>query len=140
LRLYPVAPGGEPGGANTSVGTTLFWAPSPDPVLGYHVYRATTANAKFIRLTGAPTPNTSFVDSGPVPGATYMVRAVKLETTPSGSYYSASQGKFWTAGNQPTRASQRIAASPPATSAVQSGTPRASEVFPHPAPAGGASL
>jgi len=140
LRLHPVAPGGDLNGAYTTAGATLVWAPSPDRVIGYHVYRATTAHAKFARLTKAPTPNPWFADSDPVPGATYMVRAVKLENTPSGSYYNASQGMFWTAGDRPARASQSIAASPPATSAVQSGTPRASEVFPHPAPPSGASL
>jgi hypothetical protein len=112
LRLHPVAPGGDLNGAYTTAGATLVWTPSPDRVIGYHVYRATTAHAKFARLTNAPTPNPWLVDSDPVPGATYMVRAVKLETTPSGSYYNASQGMFWTEGDQPARASQSIAALP----------------------------
>ena len=96
LRLHPVAPASALGGATSFDTTTLLWRPSSDRVIGYHVYRATSANARFIRLTGAPTLGTSFVDPAPVSGATYMVRAVKLENTPSGSYYNASQGIFWT--------------------------------------------
>ncbi len=103
LRLHPVAPGGALRSTATTVGTSLAWAPSPDHVVGYHVYRATPANAEFTRLTDAPVPNTSFVDSDPVPDATYMVRAVKLEITPSGSYYNASQGIFQTPGDDLVR-------------------------------------
>ena len=126
LRLHPVAPGGALAGANTPAGARLAWAPSPDRVIGYHVYRATVAVPAFTRLTNAPTPNTSFVDSNPVPDATYMVRAVKLEDTPSGSYYNASQGIFWTAGDHPEPAGVSLAHLPPATTVARVGFPLAS--------------
>lgn len=98
LRLLPVAPPASLGGSLAGTSATLGWTPSPDPVLGYHVYRAASASGPFTRLTGALLTGTTFVDVSAPAGATYMVRAVKLETTPSGSYYNASQGLFWTVG------------------------------------------
>ena len=103
LRLHPVAPVSGLGGANTSHSTVLTWTPSPDRVVGYHVYRASSANAAYARLTDTPVSNPSFVDRESMMGATYMVRAVKLESTPSGTYFNASQGLFWTAGDNLAR-------------------------------------
>jgi hypothetical protein len=114
LRLHPVAPGGELAGARIADGTALAWAPSPEAVAGYHVYRATPAHPAFVRLTREPEADTMFVDADGVAGATYMVRAVKLESTPSGSYYNASQGMFWSAGDSLAGAGDRGAAPPPA--------------------------
>src|SRR5207302_6996296 len=58
-------------------------------------------NGPFTRLTGSLLTAATFVDASAPSGATYMVRAVKLENTPSGSYYNASQGIFWSAGGAP---------------------------------------
>lgn len=98
LRLHPVAPVSSLSGAATAGQLTLNWAASPDTsIVGYHVSRAISASGPFIRLTSSLVGITSFTDSGALPGATYMVRAVKRETTPSGSYFNASQGIFYTA-------------------------------------------
>jgi hypothetical protein len=82
--------------ALTSAGTVaLNWTASSDAVEGYHVYRAPSATGPFTRLTASLLPGTSYSDPGLSPGSnTYMVRAVKLESTPSGTYYNASQGLF----------------------------------------------
>ncbi|MBI3885758.1 MAG: glycoside hydrolase family 9 protein [Opitutae bacterium] len=101
LRLFPVAPPASLGGSLAGTSVTLAWTPSPDAVLGYNVYRATSANGPFTRVTGSLLAATTFVDASAPAGATYMVRAVKLETTPSGSYYNASQGLFWSVGGAP---------------------------------------
>ncbi|PYM09786.1 MAG: hypothetical protein DME18_17435 [Verrucomicrobia bacterium] len=101
LRLHPVAPPVTLGGTAGTGIATLTWTPSSDSVSGYYVYRATSANGPFTRLTGSLLTAASFVDSSALSGATYMVRAVKLENTPSGTYYNASQGLFWTAGGSP---------------------------------------
>ncbi len=94
LRLHPVAP---PTGfvirTNTSGGLRLAWQPSPDPVVGYHVYRAATPAGPFARLTPGFGVTNEFVDPSGA-GQTYLLRAVKLEVTPSGSYYNLSQGVF----------------------------------------------
>jgi hypothetical protein len=95
LRLDPIAP---PSNLTTAVngnGVTLNWSPSSDSVAGYHVYRATSSTGQFTRLTTSLITGTSFVDAAPSAGSyTYMVRAVALQTTPSGSYYDPSQGAF----------------------------------------------
>jgi hypothetical protein len=124
LRLHPVAPVSALGGAATAHGTVLAWAASADRVVGYHVYRAPSATAAFTRLTPAPTPGTAFVDPAPPPGARYMVRAVKLEQTPSGSYFNASQGVFWAANDNFAHDDARRVHPPVAmltTSAIHSG-------------------
>ncbi|MBI1878670.1 MAG: hypothetical protein HYR94_10680, partial [Chloroflexi bacterium] len=65
------------------------------PVVGYHIYRAATAAGPFIRVSAVPVTGTSFTDTGPPAGdSTYMVRAIKLEDTPSGTYFNPSQGIF----------------------------------------------
>jgi hypothetical protein len=94
LRMHIVAP---PSGllvsTNSSGGLVLSWNASPDTVLGYHVYQGPTAAGPFTRLTSTLLTGTTYTD----PLATtnvYMVRAVKLEVSASGSYYNASQGIF----------------------------------------------
>jgi hypothetical protein len=92
LRLQIVAPPTE----LTATGATLTWTQSAETVEGYHVYRANPAGA-YIRLTTTPITTTTFTDPAPPDGdAAYMVRTYKLETTPSGSFYNASQGAFVT--------------------------------------------
>jgi hypothetical protein len=91
LRMHPVAP---PSNFSAS-GASLSWSASPDNVSGYLVYRAGSPNGPFTRLNDSFVQGTSFTDPGGASGnATYMVRAVKLEQTPSGTYYNPSQGVF----------------------------------------------
>lgn len=98
LRLNPVAPPSALTGASDAGQVHLNWTASPDPqVLGYQIYRAGTTHGPFVRLTTSPIATTSFTDPAAPAGATYLVRAEKLETTPSGSYFNASQGIFFTA-------------------------------------------
>ncbi|MCL4176666.1 MAG: hypothetical protein KJ072_02825 [Verrucomicrobia bacterium] len=97
LRMDPVAPPGALGGLSTGGGVTLTWPASADAVLGYHVYRSATPGGPFARLTGSPVPGNTFTDPTAAANTyTYMVRAVTLQTTPSGSYFNASQGAFVT--------------------------------------------
>ena len=105
LRLQPVAP---PSAVQTVVGkdgsVKLTWLASAEPVLGYHVYRATNTLGPFERITSEVATGLSFTDSPPATAAyTYMVRAVKLETSGSGSYFNASQGAFVTVNNDPAK-------------------------------------
>jgi hypothetical protein len=102
LRMDQVAPPGSlvaPSGTNAA---NLTWSGSSDPVVGYHVYRSASAAGPFARLTSSPIAATTYSDTGASAGTyTYMVRAVKLENTPSGSYYNASQGVFATISISP---------------------------------------
>jgi hypothetical protein len=71
----------------------LTWQASSDPVEGYHVYRAETLPETFERLTTTPLGDTTFVDTGALStNNVYMVRALRLQTTSSGSYYDLSCG------------------------------------------------
>lgn len=98
LRLLPLAPAGAVSGALSGSTAKIAWTTSTDAVLGYHVYRGTSASGPFVRITTAPVTNNSYTDTASATGLTYMVRAVKLEQTASGSYYNASQGVFWSTG------------------------------------------
>jgi hypothetical protein len=95
LRLYSVAPASGLSATAANGQVNLSWVASPDAtVAGYHVYRASSANGPFARLTSSLSAATSFTDSNAPASASYMVRAVKLETTPSGSYFNGSEGIF----------------------------------------------
>lgn len=96
LRMHVVAP---PSGLvleqHRDQRTVSFqWSPSSVSVLGYHIYRATDAYTPFQRLTTLPVADTLYTDPLPLTGddVRYMVRAVALETSGSGTYYNLSQG------------------------------------------------
>lgn len=108
LRLYPVVPPRNVTGGLSGTSATLAWQASGDAnIVGYHVYRAASAAGPFTRVTGAPISGLTYTDNGSWSGAVYQVRAIKLQTSPSGRYYNASQGAFWTAtgGSMPPPAS-----------------------------------
>ena len=103
LRLHMIDP---PTGLSATVAGSeahLAWeASASTDVLGYHVYRSDSRLGPYTRLTPALLGTTAYVDSTGGAGETWhMVRAVRLESSPSGSYYNASQGAFcsvdWTA-------------------------------------------
>jgi hypothetical protein len=95
LRMHPVSPPSNLSGNVDGTGAHLQWIGSPDTILGYHIYRAATAAGPFARLTGSFQAGTSFTDPS-LSGGTYMVRAIKLQTSSSGNYYNPSQGVFLT--------------------------------------------
>ncbi len=95
LRMHIVAP-------PTSVSATqinatnvnISWTASAEAVLGYHVYRRSNSTQTWQRISTGAVTGTSFVhDVSALTGTVrYMVRALKLETGYSGSYYNLSQG------------------------------------------------
>ncbi len=95
LRLEPIAPPSNFTAVPNGGSVALNWLPSTDSVVGYHVYRAVSSAGPFTRLTSSLLTGTSFTDTSPPGGSpTYMVRAVALQTNPSGSYYNPSEGVF----------------------------------------------
>jgi len=95
LRLDQLAPPSNLTATQLGSAVNLTWSPSPDPVIGYHVYRAPQSTGPFSRLTSSLISQTAFTDLNLSPGTyTYMVRAVTLQTTPSGTYFNPSQGIF----------------------------------------------
>ncbi|MEO1625796.1 MAG: hypothetical protein AAFV25_11615 [Bacteroidota bacterium] len=97
LRLYAYPNGHDLQAEQRQQEVQLNWRPSPDPeVLGYYIYRSTSPNEPFNLLTADWISDTSYTDSG-LAGmgdatATYILKAVKLEQSPSGSYYHLSLG------------------------------------------------
>jgi hypothetical protein len=97
LRMHPVMPAVNLAGVASSSGIQLNWSGSLDQVIGYNVYRATDPSGPFARLNDSPLGGTTFLDTNAFSNTyTYMVRAIKLEQTPSGTYFNASQGIFTT--------------------------------------------
>ena len=95
LRMHPVAPPASlTATRNLSGGVDLTWNASLDTVLGYHVYRASSATGRYARINSELVADTNHSDPAPGNERFYMVRAVKLEVSGSGSYFNASQGIF----------------------------------------------
>ncbi len=90
LRLHRLLPPSE----LRVTGQSLKWHASPQPEVRYHVYRAAAELGPYERLTREMIADCEFIDSGGRPGHFYMVRAVALQMTPTGSYFNASQGTF----------------------------------------------
>lgn len=100
LRMHPVLPPSDLKASLDGGKVQLNWTPSPDRDLrGYHVYRSTSMDEGFVRITGdTPVQSASYVDETPGPQI-YIVRAIKLERSGSGTYLNASQGVFATAAS-----------------------------------------
>lgn len=97
LRMHPVLPPASLVATAAPGGMTLTWAASRDSDLqGYHLYRSAKPEGPFSRISGnQPITQTTFTDSGNNGGGfTYMVRAIKLEHSGSGTYLNPSQGIF----------------------------------------------
>jgi photosystem II stability/assembly factor-like uncharacterized protein len=76
-------------------GLKLDWTASTDSqILGYNVYRSDTITGDFIRLNTSPVAATSYSDLTPsfTENNVYMVRALKFEDSPSGTYQNMSTG------------------------------------------------
>lgn len=108
LRLHTVKPPSRVNADSNIAGVTLTWLPSSDATGGYHVYRSNSRSGPFRRLSGGlPTPgnpsgtpilSTSFTDATVSTGIqyVYLVKAVKLETSASGTYANTSVGELVT--------------------------------------------
>ncbi len=95
LRLHPVKPVSNLIAKQKGNSITLFWNHSGDSVVGYNIYRQEKSSRNFLRLNDSIVTENFFVDDKVENGNyTYEVRAVKLETSNSGSYYNQSQGIF----------------------------------------------
>ncbi len=94
LRMHPMLQPGALTAAPSGSTVQLSWGASPDAGLGYHIYRA-SGSAQPIRLTVSPITSLNYTDTGVANGSyTYQVRAIRLESSPSGSFYNNSIGVF----------------------------------------------
>ncbi|MEP6645732.1 MAG: T9SS type A sorting domain-containing protein [Saprospiraceae bacterium] len=72
----------------------ITWTVSDNTVIGYNIYFKNDQMLDFVRLNKSVVTGNSFTDTCLVtPGIyTYMVRAINLQSSPSGSYYNMSEG------------------------------------------------
>jgi hypothetical protein len=101
LRNDIVAPVSGVVATTSGINCNLSWTASPDIVLGYNIYMKNDTMTEYIRVNQNPVTGTSFTDSCLLyPGVySYMVRALVLQSSPSGTYYNLSQGITDTAWN-----------------------------------------
>jgi autotransporter-associated beta strand protein len=95
LRLYSVEPPRNLTAISSNSLVALAWnAATETNLLGYHVYRSDSADAPFTRLTATPQSPTSYTDHTVTSGVsyTYLVRTLKRETVPGGSFDNLSAG------------------------------------------------
>ncbi|MFZ1688971.1 MAG: hypothetical protein WAU70_16235 [Flavobacteriales bacterium] len=99
LRMRMVAPPTNLAVTNASGLAAFSWTASTESVLGYNIDRINT-NGSLTRVNTTLITGTSFQNSSVpfVSGAQYIVRAQKLQTTPSGSFFNLSLGASATAG------------------------------------------
>src|SRR6185503_17160828 len=96
LRMYIIKPPSNvvlvnPGGDPSSV--EVSWNNTSDDVDGYYLYRGLSEFGKYDRISDTIVAAAPFVDHPPSTGTYYYrVRAVRLENTPSGSFYNLSGG------------------------------------------------
>ena len=77
---------------------SFTWSPATESVGGYHLYRVDAATGVITRITTNSVTSTTYSNAAIpyTPSTEYMVRAVKLQNDPSGSYYNLSLGVFYT--------------------------------------------
>lgn len=77
-------------------GLDLSWSASSDNILGYNVYRLDENTTSYVKVNDGIISDTNYTDSSiiddPSGVYTYIVKAVNLKTTASGSYYNLSLG------------------------------------------------
>lgn len=97
----------------TKVGTNcnVTWTASIDTVLGYNIYMKNDTMTRYVCVNQNIITGTSYTDLCLMhPGIyTYMVRAVLLQVSPSGSYYNLSTGISDTAMNTNNLVVQAVA-------------------------------
>jgi phosphatidylethanolamine-binding protein (PEBP) family uncharacterized protein len=123
LRMQIVAPASHVAAAASGKDASVTWTPSTESVEGYNIYRATNPNGPFTRINSGLVKGTAFTDANAMdesvaaasgkgsacaanatlamtgrPSSYYMVRAVKLEKSASGTYFNPSEGAFASLG------------------------------------------
>ncbi len=116
LRFQQVKPASDLNASIDAGSLKLSWTASPEQILGYAVYKSATPMGPFERLNAAPLIGTSYtVGPAAASAATYMVRALNLESMGNASYYNLSQGTFLSINVTSTGTGFQIAVVDPGT-------------------------
>jgi len=95
LRLHMVQAPQRLAATSSGGQVVLQWESSTEAdLLGYSVYRSTSASGPFTRLNGSALSAATYTDTTVTAGATYtyLVRTLKLESVPGGTYQNLSHG------------------------------------------------
>ena len=94
LRMHIISPPSNIQLTENNSNVDLSWVASNDNVLGYYVYRKENSTDAYLRVSPNIIAGTTYTDTDFNHAGKYFynVRAIKLEQTPSGSYYNLSQG------------------------------------------------
>jgi len=93
ITLFPVSPISNLAYSQTEISTLLYWINSPDEnIIGYHIYHSEIEFGIYERQTEIPIIDNQF-NIGNLDGW-FMVRAIKLQTTGSGTFLNPSLGKI----------------------------------------------
>ena len=100
LRNDVVAPVSAIIATKSGPNCNIVWTPSADAI-GYNLYSKNDTFPTYKKINTSLITSNNYVDSCLIYSGTYsyMIKAVKLETTPSGSYYNMSLGIADTAYN-----------------------------------------
>ncbi|QQR87494.1 MAG: hypothetical protein IPJ76_04505 [Flavobacteriales bacterium] len=102
LRMQYIAPPSGLIATNTNWYASFSWSPSTDPVDGYLIYAIDDTAGTLVRVTPTIVTDTFHVSNLQfLQGRKYMVRAMKLVTTPSGSFRDMSLGAIASASGVP---------------------------------------
>ena len=93
LRLFQVHPASNLTATSNGVALTLSWNAANDTdIIGYHVYKSDSEYGMFTKLTTNPVATLSFTDTNFNAANWYMVRAIKVQQTGSGTFLNPSIG------------------------------------------------
>ena len=94
LRMHYVDPPENLTTLNDNNQVALNWTPSQDIIEGYNVYRILPGENDYTKVNNALITSTAFTDNSISFNAdiTYIVKAVEIKTSASGSYFNQSLG------------------------------------------------
>ncbi|MGV1013176.1 MAG: T9SS type A sorting domain-containing protein [Flavobacterium sp.] len=93
LRLFQVKPASNLQASVLGSQITLTWNASTETgIIGYHVYKSSSEFGIYTKLTSTPISVLNYTDSSYNATDWYMVKAIKLQTTGSGTYLNPSIG------------------------------------------------
>jgi hypothetical protein len=93
-RMHYITPPSNLTVTNNNNDADLGWTPSPDAVLGYNIYRLILGASAYTKVNTSIVTGTTYTDNNVPSGGliTYVVKAVNLKVTASGSYHNQSLG------------------------------------------------
>lgn len=100
LRMYNVKPIETIDYSLVKDQIMINWSSSPDSVIGYNIYKSKNKHSGYKKVNTDIIKQNSFDDTLIDSTQYYMVRAIKLQLSVTGSFYNESTGKIITVSNE----------------------------------------